>query len=137
MSVDFTNCQVNKFKLFGGANGNKISINYQGQDYMLKFPPKAKPRAVTSYINSCISEHIACQIFKSLGMDTQETILGTYKDKIVVACKDFTGGGFELKEFAQLKNAIIVSEQNRMAMELSFLIFLIPFRNSRFYHRLS
>jgi len=51
-----------------------------------------------SYTNGCISEYLACHIFKSLGFKTQETLLGTYtnprgKEKMVVACGDFTEGG--------------------------------------------
>lgn len=38
--TDFTNCPVNRFRAYGGANGNKINITYQGHSYMLKFPPK-------------------------------------------------------------------------------------------------
>ena len=37
--IDFTGCPVNKFKGYGGANGNKINIEYNGVSYMLKFPP--------------------------------------------------------------------------------------------------
>lgn len=34
--IDFTSCEVNRFKAYGGANGNKIHIRYQGKGYMLK-----------------------------------------------------------------------------------------------------
>ena len=122
MSINFTHCKVNKLKLFGGANGNKISIQYQDEDYMLKFPPKAKPHSDMSYFNSCISEYVACHIFESLGIPTQKTLLGMYQDKITVACKDFTGDGFELREFAQLKNTIIDSEQNGYGTELTDIL---------------
>lgn len=37
--IDFTHCEVNKFRAYGGANGNKINVRYQGEGYMLKFPP--------------------------------------------------------------------------------------------------
>ena len=37
--IDFTNCPVNRFRAYGGANGNKINISYEGSSYMLKFPP--------------------------------------------------------------------------------------------------
>ena len=30
--IDFTPCEVNKFKAYGGANGNKIHIRYQKQE---------------------------------------------------------------------------------------------------------
>lgn len=35
--IDFTKCEVNKFKAYGGANGNKIHICYEGKGYMLKY----------------------------------------------------------------------------------------------------
>ena len=40
--IDFTNCERNRFRAYGGANGNKINIRYQGKSYMLKFPPKPR-----------------------------------------------------------------------------------------------
>lgn len=36
--VDFTNCNINKFKYYGGKNGGKICIIYNKENYMLKFP---------------------------------------------------------------------------------------------------
>ena len=96
--IDFTNCPVNKFKGYGGANGNKINVLCDGTSYMLKFPPVPMKSKVMSYTNSCISEYLACHIFETLGFTVQETLLGTYtdkrgKEKIVVACKDFTADG--------------------------------------------
>ena len=127
--IDFTPCAVNKFKGYGGANGNKINIIYQNESYMLKFPPSGKGKKVKdiSYTNSCISEYIACHIFASMGFRTQETLLGTYtdkrgKEKIVVACKDFTADGKQLMEFAQLKNTCIDSEQNGYGKDIQSVI---------------
>ena len=79
--IDFTGCSVNKFKGYGGANGNKINIEYNGTSYMLKFPPVPTKSKVMSYTNSCISEYLACHIFEMLGFIVQETLLGTYTDK--------------------------------------------------------
>lgn len=125
--IDFTLCEVNKFKAYGGANGNKIHIRYQGQGYMLKFPPIPGRSKTMSYTNSCISEYLACHIYESLGIRVQETLLGSYtdkrgKEKIVVACRDFTEGGKKLIEFAQLKNTCIDSEQNGYGTELSSIM---------------
>ena len=36
--LDFTSCEINKFKYYGGKNGGKICIRYNDEDYMLKFP---------------------------------------------------------------------------------------------------
>lgn len=125
--IDFTGCPVNKFKGYGGANGNKINIEYNGTSYMLKFPPVPNKSKVMSYTNSCISEYLACHIFESLGFAVQETLLGTYtdkrgKEKVVVACKDFTADGKKLMEFAHLKNTCVDSEQNGYGTELSSIM---------------
>ena len=87
---------------------------------MLKFPPFEKKKQ--RYTNSCISEYIACHIFASLGFDTQETSLGTVnyrgKEKIVVACKDFTSIGVRLQEFAEIKNGCLNSSNSGYETEL-------------------
>ncbi len=121
--IDFTMCEVNKFRAYGGANGNKINILYGGNSYMLKFPPVPSRNKTMSYTNGCISEYLACNIFASLGFKTQKTLIGTYtdsrgKEKVVVACGDFTEGGKRLIEFAHLKNTCINSEQNGYGKEL-------------------
>jgi hypothetical protein len=125
--IDFTSCEVNKFRAYGGANGNKINILYNGYSFMLKFPPVPSRNKNMSYSNSCISEYLACHIFDLLGFKTQETLLGNYtdkhgKEKVVVACGDFTEGGKRLIEFAHLKNTCINSEQNGYGKELSSII---------------
>lgn len=119
---DFTNEPINRLRMYGGANGNKISIIYQGENYMLKFPPKPTRNPDMSYANSCISEYVACHVFETLGIPTQKTLLGTYGDKITVACKDFEVDGYVLKDFAQLKNTIIDSMQNGYGTELTDLV---------------
>lgn len=125
--IDFTGCPVNKFKGYDGANGNKINIEYNGESYMLKFPPVAKRNKEMSYANSCISEYVACHIFEMLGIEVQETLLGTYtdsrgKEKLVVACKDFAVHGKTLMSFAELKNTCIDSEQNGYSKDLSSIL---------------
>ena len=125
--IDFTDCPVNRFRAYGGANGNKINIVYDGHSYMLKFPPRPSRSKEMSYSNSCISEYVACHIFGMLGFKVQETLLGNYTDsrgksKLVVACRDFTEGGKRLMEFAHLKNTCIDSEQNGYGKELTSIL---------------
>lgn len=125
--IDFTSCPVNRFRAYGGANGNKINIIYEGHSYMLKFPPKPSRNPEMSYTNGCISEFVACHIFEMLGFETQKTLLGSYTDnrgktKLVVACRDFTEDGKRLIEFAHLKNTCIDSEQNGYGKELSSIL---------------
>ncbi len=126
-TIDFTACEINKFKAYGGANGNKINIIYEGKSYMLKFPPVPGRNKAMSYTNSCISEYLACHIYETLGIKAQKTMLGTYtdkrgKEKVVVACADFTEDGKKLIEFAQLKNTCIDSEQNGYGTDLDSIM---------------
>ncbi|WP_313165268.1 HipA domain-containing protein [Sedimentibacter sp.] len=144
MHIDFTKCDQNKFKMFGGANGSKIGIIYNGESYMLKFPPEAKINKVLSYSNSTISEYIGCKIYNAIGISAQETILGTFiykgKNKIVVACKDLETDGYILKDFASLKNTIIDSAGSGYGTELSDILqaideqdFISPIELKKFF----
>ena len=124
--IDFTNCEVNKFRYYGGKNGGKICIIYNNEEYMLKFPSVNDNVTEKTYSNSCISEYIACNIIKTLGLNVQETILGKYTsqgtEKIVVACKDFTNYGKVFKQFAELKNSQIETSKNGYGTELDEVI---------------
>ena len=122
--IDFTDCRIIPGRAYNGANGSKIAVSYDGEIYMLKFPPsgEGKPTEL-SYTNSCISEHVASSIFNMLGIPAQETVLGTYtvkgKTKTVCACKDFSTGGKRLFDFCSIKNTILDSDSNGSGTELN------------------
>lgn len=119
--IDFSNCRRN-LRTYDGANGSKIGIIYENENYMLKFPSSLKGLAKGSYSNNCISEYIGCHIFESLGFETQKTILGKFGDRIVVACKDFAIDGYNFADFASLKNTVIDSENNGYGTELKDIL---------------
>lgn len=123
--IDFTN-MFRKNKTFNGASGNKLSVIYNDEQYMLKFSPLAKKNKNMSYSNSTISEYIGSNIYKIIGIPVQETILGVYKvkdkTKIVVACKDFTKPGTIIQDFASLKNTMIDSNENGYGTELKTIL---------------
>lgn len=119
--IDFTKLKKRN-KTYAGANGNKVSVIYEDAQYMLKFPAQAKLNKDMSYSNSCFSEYLGCQIYESVGVPVQKTLLGVYtvkgKQKIVVACGDFTEPGVVLQDFASLKNRMIDSERQGYGTEL-------------------
>ena len=131
--IDFTSAKV-KNKAYAGANGSKISVIYNNEQYMLKFPPLPTINKEMSYTNSCISEYIGCKIFDSVGIPVQETVIGTYtsngREKIVVACNDFTSPGITLQDFASLKNRTIDSERNGYGTELNDILSTIDEQTS-------
>lgn len=121
--IDFSPCRIVLGKVYNGANGNKIAVDYHGTVYMLKFPPSGSNKPTDlSYTNSCISEHIASSIFNLLGVDAQKTMLGLYRvgDKIktVCACQDFAVDGNRLLDFCSIKNTVLESESNGSGTEL-------------------
>ena len=125
--IDFTNFIQVTGRAFNGANGKKIAIEYDGHQYMLKFPPSgAQKLTELSYTNSCISEHIASGIFNILGVTAHDTILGTFavgnETKVVCACRDFTAGGKILYDFCSIKNTILDSESGGNGTELDDIL---------------
>ena len=123
--IDFTELPTRK-KTYAGANGNKIAVIYQDALFMLKFPSAARLNQDMSYANGCISEYLGSHIFALAGIPAQETLLGTYrikgKEKIVVACKDFTGTGLVLQDFTSLKNTVLDSGSNGTGTELGDIL---------------
>ena len=121
--IDFTNCKQIPGRAYNGANGKKIAVEYNGKQYMLKFPPSgAKKMTELSYTNNCISEHIASGIFNILDVTAHDTMLGTFaignKTKIICACRDFTIGGKILYDFCSIKNTVLDSESGGSGTEL-------------------
>ena len=119
--IDFTDLP-RRNKTYAGANGNKIAVVYDGAQYMLKFPAPPKINKDMSYANGCFSEYLGSHIFQMAGIPAQETLLGVFtkngRERVVVACKDFTTDGSVLQDFASLKNTIIDSEHNGYGTEL-------------------
>ena len=112
-AVDFTN-SIEKVCGYGGSEKKK-KIIYNGEVYLLKFPdPIREKNMPLSYINNVFSEYIGCKIFESVNIPVQKVILGIYnekqekevKQKVVVACKDFTNEKQKLIEFSSLANSI-------------------------------
>ncbi|MBR3003366.1 MAG: HipA domain-containing protein [Clostridia bacterium] len=120
--LDFTNSKqiINKY---GGADTKKTII-YNNKFYLLKFPGVANQNKEISYSNNVFSEYLGCHIFNIIGIKAQNTILGTYQQengtkKIVCACEDFTGNGFRLVEFQNLKNSFFETSSSSNGRDTS------------------
>ena len=116
--IDFTNCKIDKISKYEGSD-QKRAIIYNNKRYMLKMSDKIssenRNELNSSYSNSMFSEHICCNIVKTLNFDVQNTLLGsitmqssTGEAKIipVVACENFLNANEELLEFKKIQNAL-------------------------------
>lgn len=121
--INFTNC-LEIFNSYKGSEKKKTLI-YDGKKYLVKFPDpvRSKHRSI-SYINNVFSEYVGSNIFRLIGYDVQNTILGIYnyngKEKIVCACEDFTDEYNELYEFENL--ALSTNPDKKIETEISDIL---------------
>ena len=99
----------------------KKTLIYNNKKYLVKFPdPIREKNKNISYINNAFSEYIGSNIFKIIGFETQNTLLGKYlyngKEKIVCACEDFTSENYVLYEFENL--ALSANPDKKIETEL-------------------
>ena len=90
---------------YGGNAGAKASVIIDDNVWMVKYPKSTKDydKPQRSYTTSPLSEYIGSKIYEILGMPVHEVLLGIRKNKVVVACKNFTQAvesTFITKEFA-------------------------------------
>lgn len=81
--INFDSCPLSK-RYYGGSE-EKIGIKYDNSYYMLKFQKKT----LFGVRHNTVSEYLGSHIYSLLGVDAQDTLLGIYKGKEVVACRDF------------------------------------------------
>ena len=103
--INFTKA-IEELNTYKGSEKKKTLI-YDNKKYLVKFPdPVREKNKNISYINNAFSEYIGSNIFKIVGFETQNTVLGIYnyngKEKIVCACEDFTDEYTILYEFEKV-----------------------------------
>ena len=124
--IDFSKAaeELNSYK----GSEKKKTLIYNNKKYLVKFPdPIREKNRNISYINNAFSEYIGSNIFKIIGFETQNTLLGTYtyneKQKIVCACEDFTDANHVLYEFENL--ALSINTDKKIQTELSDIMEVI------------
>lgn len=73
-------------RYYSGAERKK-SILISGKPYLVKFQKNSREGLRFNHV----SEYLGSHIFSLLGIETQETFLGTYKGENVVVIQDFLG----------------------------------------------
>ena len=124
--IDFTNT-IEEFNNYKGSEKKKTLI-FNNKKYLVKFPdPIREKNKNISYINNAFSEYVGSNIFRIVGFNTQNTILGKYnykgKEKIVCACEDFTDENNILYEFESL--ALSTNPDKKIETELSDIMEVI------------
>lgn len=139
--IDFSNCEPSG-RVYGGLAGKKIGVLFNNVPYMLKFHGNPSYKGILSHGNNPIAEFIASHVFSYLNIPVQETLLGTYRGKQVVACKDF-GDIKEFREFMASSNQFDQNDEiNRVvSLDISDILYTLksletkPFNISGAYER--
>ena len=108
--IDCNTLSVLPERLYGGRTGPKISVVYDGSVWMLKSQQILKNRTdmkniEISYANDPISEYIGSHIYNIIGIKAHDTLLGAYKGKVCVLCRDAVYPG-KLYEFREFRNVL-------------------------------
>jgi hypothetical protein len=124
--IDFSKAteELNSYK----GSEKKKTLIYNNIRYLVKFPdPIREKNKNISYVNNAFSEYVGSNIFKIIGFETQNTLLGTYtyngREKIVCACEDFTDRNHVLYEFENL--ALSANPDKKIDTELSDIMEVI------------
>lgn len=95
--------QTDIFSDYGGSDRKTGLISPNGNRYLIKYAEKhtRKNDLETSYVNNILNEHLSSRILNIIGYPVHETFLATYKDELVVCCKNFTSENEKLIEFGR------------------------------------
>ena len=114
--IDFEQSPIAQGVFYGGDAGAKEAVVYDNATWMIKYPKTTRdlvnPQIL--YTTSPLSEYLGSKIYEILGFPVHEVKLGTRKNKIVVACKDFVNRPADyvpkLIHFHDLKNSFMSND---------------------------
>lgn len=91
---------------YGGHGGSKRGVIINNERWFLKYPKLTKSMGAERlhYLTTPLSEYLGSQIYKSIGIETHDTMLGIANDKLVVACKDFLNNNEYITDYNMIKN---------------------------------
>ena len=115
--TEIVNCNglPNGVRAYGGHDGPKRSVIYKGALWLLKYPKRLAFEYF--YSTSPLSEYIGSHIYRILGYNVHETILGVEGHRCVVLCKDFRPKNEEYYDFSQMLSLSLGMEVDRQMME--------------------
>ena len=111
-------------RFYAGAERKK-SILVAGVPYLVKFRKNSRDGLRFNHV----SEYLGSHIFSMLGMEAQETVLGTYCDENVVVIRDFLGEDEVFVPFNGVGDSSL--EQNKERYQYSYEDIMSMLRENR------
>lgn len=119
MIRDYSNYKISN--TYYGGSEEKIGIFIGEDKYMIKFQKNSQ----FGFRYNHISEYIGSNVFNMLGIKAQETLLGKYRNKEVVLCKDFTNGENIFIPFNDIGESTIESDKSKYQYSYNDIIKLL------------
>lgn len=117
--MDYSRCALSG-KYYTGAERKK-GILIDGEAYIVKYA-KLSPEGMTY---SHVSEYIGSHLFSKLGVETQETMLGTCDNQQVVVMKDFIGIGECFVPFNDVGDSSLEREKEKYQYTYEDIIMML------------
>lgn len=105
--MDYSNYKLSG-KTYSGSE-KKIGILINNERYIVKFQKDSE----TGLRYNHISEYLGSHIFQIIGLNTQETFLGTYKNENVVVMKDFLNDGEMFVPFNEVGESTLETDKEK------------------------
>ena len=115
-------------RYYGGTE-KKIGVLVNGSEFMLKF----QKQTAFGFRNNHFCEYIGSHVFELLGLQAQETFLGTWRGEQVVACKDFISAGEQFVPFNDVGESTLDQDKERYQYEYEDIMTMLR-DNSKLTH---
>lgn len=91
------------FSDYGGSDRKTGLLSPNKDRYLIKYAEKhtRKNDLDTSYVNNILNEHLSSRVLNIIGYPVHDTFLATYREELVVCCKNFTSENEKLIEFGR------------------------------------
>ncbi len=104
-----------------GGSERKTAVVINGKRYIMKFQTRTEFGPKYNHV----SEHVGSRIFEELGLESQRTILGTYRGEEVVLCELFLSEGEDFVPFNDIGDSSLDTEKEHHSYTYEDIMYLL------------
>ena len=118
-TVDVSSAEI--LSQYYGGSERKIGILLNGQRYIMKFQMRTEFGPKFNHV----SEHLGSRIFEELGIESQRTMLATYKGEQVVLCKVFLDENEQFVPFNEVGDSSLDADKEHHSYSYEDIMYLL------------
>lgn len=117
--IDVSSAKV--ISQYYGGSERKTAVVIDGKRYIMKFQMRTEFGPKYNHV----SEHIGSRVFEELGLESQKTILGTYRGEEVVLCKVFLDEDEQFVPFNDVGESSLDTEKEHHSYTYEDIMYLL------------